>query len=100
MFTAIFLSLYLIAWSTLALLPWLGWSVLTRGRAGLWNLPLCMVAGVIAALAVPFLGATGWFGMLLSCVAAFLAPLLLLSVRHWTQPDRAVYPPTAAPRRP
>ncbi|GIW12679.1 MAG: hypothetical protein KatS3mg062_0118 [Tepidiforma sp.] len=83
MYTAVFVSIYLVVWGTLAFLPWLGVSVATRGRAGLWNLPLCLASGIIAALAVPFTGATGWYGLWGSLAAAFFVPLTLLLVRRW-----------------
>ncbi|GIW15409.1 MAG: hypothetical protein KatS3mg063_1262 [Tepidiforma sp.] len=98
MYTAIFVGLYLAGWATLAFLPWLGWSVATRGRAGLWNLPLCLAAGVTAGLAVPLLGATGWGGFWLSFALAFVVPLGLLAARHWARlPQPAASP---APGRP
>jgi hypothetical protein len=85
MYTAIFVGLYLAAWVALAFLPWLGWSVVTRGRAGLWNLPLCLFAGVVAGLAVPIAGATGWGGLVGSMFAAFAASLAILALRHWAR---------------
>jgi hypothetical protein len=79
MYTAIFVSIYLLAWGTLSFLPWLGLSIATRGRAGLWMLPLCLFAGVTAALVVPLAGATGWGGLWGSLVVAFLVPAGLLA---------------------
>ncbi|WP_322818056.1 hypothetical protein [Tepidiforma sp.] len=78
MYTAVFVTLYLFAWGTLAFLPWLGLSVATKGRAGLWLLPLCLFSGIVAALVVPFAGATGWGGLWGSFAAAILAPAGLL----------------------
>lgn len=99
MFTALFLAAFLLTWTFLAFLPWLGWSVATRGRAGLWSLPLCVTAGVVAALAVPLLGATGWGGIWLSFAAAFMVPLALLAIRRWAVPRVPAQTPTASARR-
>lgn len=85
MYTGIFVTLYLFAWAFLALLPWLGLSVATKGRAGLWLLPLCLFSGIVAALAVPFAGATGWGGLWGSLAAAFLAPAGLLAASRWAR---------------
>lgn len=97
MFTAIFLGLYVAAWLVLGFLPWLSWSVATRGRAGLTNLPLCLFAAVVAGLAVPLLGATGGAGLLASMAAAFLVPFALLAARHWAA--AGLRRPAAAPER-
>ncbi|MEJ5220501.1 MAG: hypothetical protein WHT63_00665 [Tepidiforma sp.] len=98
MYTAIFVGLYLLGWSVAAFLPWLGWSVATRGRAGLWNLPLCLFAGIVAALAVPVAGATGAAGLAASFVAAFLVPLALMALRQWARlPSPAATPRAEVP---
>ena len=84
MFTLIFVGLFLAAWLFLAFVPWLAVSVFTRGNAGLGNLPLCLFAGVVAALAIPVLGMEDERGIWLSMVAALVAPALLLAVRRMT----------------
>lgn len=94
MYTAIFVGLYLFGWSIAAFLPWLGWSVATRGRAGLWNLPLCLFAGIVAALAVPIAGATGAAGLGASFAVAFFVPLALMALRQWAR----LPTPAASPR--
>lgn len=84
MYTAIFVSLFLIAWSALAFIPWLALSVRTKGQAGLLNLPLCLLAGIAGGFAVPLLGLTGAGGIWVSMVVAFGAPALLLAARRFS----------------
>ena len=81
MFTAIFLGLIVAGWLFLGFLPWLAWSVATRGHAGLGMLPLCLLAGVVGGLAVPILVRDDGWGLWLSALAAFSVPLALLVVR-------------------
>ncbi len=83
-FTLIFVSLFVAAWLVLAFIPWLVLSVATRGNAGLANLPLCLFAGLIAALAVPLLGMDGVPGIWLSMAAAFVVPTALLAIRRFS----------------
>lgn len=82
MYTAIFLSLIVAAWLLLGFLPWLAWSVATRGQAGLGMLPLCLFGALVAGLAVPVLGKDDGMGMVISGVAAVAAPTLLLVARR------------------
>lgn len=82
LFDLIFLSLFVSGWLVCAFVPWLALSVATRGEAGLGNLPLCLFAGVVGALAVPFLGATGGLGLASSFVVALVAPAALLTLRR------------------
>lgn len=84
MYTLIFVSLFVAGWLILAFIPWLVLSVATRGNAGLLNLPLCLVAGVVAGLAVPLLGKDDAVGMWLSAMAALLVPSLLLAARRFS----------------
>ena len=84
LYTAIFVSLFVIGWLICAFIPWLALSVATRGNAGLAMLPLCLFTGVIAGLAVPVFGMTGVAGFWLSFVAAALVPALLLTIRRFT----------------
>jgi hypothetical protein len=81
-FTAIFLSLIVAAWLFLAFIPWLAWSVATRGNAGLGMLPLCLLAGVVAGLAVPLLGLNDEWGLLWSAAACVVASAGLLAARR------------------
>lgn len=83
LFDLIFLSLFFVGWSFCAFLPWLGVSVATRGDAGLGMLPLCLFAGIVAALAVPLLVHDGWAGVWLSFAAAFCASGALIGVRRF-----------------
>jgi len=82
LFDLIFLSLFAAGWLLCAFLPWLVLSVATRGEAGLAVLPLCLFTGVVCALLVPFLGATGGRGLVASFVVALAAPALLLLLRR------------------
>lgn len=84
MYTAIFVSLFLIAWSALAFTPWLAVSVRTKGHAGLVNLPLCLLAGIAGGFAVPLLGFTGSGGVWASLAVAFVAPAMLLAARRFS----------------
>ena len=99
MFTLIFMSLFLAGWLVCAAIPWFALSVKSRGNAGLRYLPLCLFAGVVAALAVPVLGLDDGRGLALSFVAAFSAPALLLAARRFSLPRTAPHPETGdAPR--
>lgn len=82
LFDIIFVALFVAAWAILGLLAWTVASVATRGNAGIGMLPVAMAVGVVAGLAVPFLGATGGGGIWLSMVAAFALPSLLLAARR------------------
>lgn len=84
LFTFIFVSLYVMGWCFFAFLPWLAFSIATRGHAGLAMLPLCLFAGVVAGLALPVLGADSVAGFWLSFVAAAAVSLILLTVRRAT----------------
>lgn len=93
MFTIIFVSLFLVAWLILAFIPWLLFSVFTRGNAGLANLPLCLFTGLVAALAVPTLGMEDGRGVWLSMVMAIAAPTVLMVLRRISlEPVRAPFP--------
>ncbi|MCC6388750.1 MAG: hypothetical protein IT302_15350 [Dehalococcoidia bacterium] len=99
MFTLIFMSLFLAGWLLCAGIPWFALSVKTRGNAGLRYLPLCLFAGVVAALAIPILGLDDGRGVALSFVAAFTTPTLLLAARRFSLPRTAPHPETGdAPR--
>ena len=82
MFTAIFLSLIVTGWLILGFLPWLAWSVATRGHAGLGMLPLCLFAAIVAGLAVPLLLRDDELGLALSAAAAAVASVTLLTARQ------------------
>ena len=56
LFDTIFISLFVTGWLICGYVPWLAWSVATRGHAGLIYLPLCLFAGVVGGMAVPTLG--------------------------------------------
>jgi len=85
-FTAIFLTPIVAGWLVLGFVPWLGWSVASRGNAGLGMLPLCLFAGVVAGLAVPLLLRDDAWGLFLSAVAAFLSSFALLAARRLAVP--------------
>jgi hypothetical protein len=92
-FTLIFVSLFVVAWLILAFVPWLLFSVFTRGNAGLANLPLCLFTGLVAALAVPTLGMEDWRGVWLSMAMALCAPTLLMVLRRISlEPARRALP--------
>lgn len=84
LFDLVFLGLFLAGWLICAFIPWLAFSVATRGNAGLINLPLVLFAGVIAGLAVPLLGLDGWNGLWLSFLAAMLVSAGLMTLRRVT----------------
>jgi hypothetical protein len=88
LFDLIFLSIFLGGWLVCAFVPWLVLSVVTRGDAGIGNLPLALGAGVIAAMAVPLLGKDDVTGLWLSFVMAAAAPTILLAVGRYTRGTR------------
>jgi hypothetical protein len=85
-FDAIFLGLLFAGWLICAYAPWVVVSVVTRGGAGLGYLPLCLLAGVVGALAVPLLGLDDATGLGLSFAVALLAPSALLAARWFARP--------------
>lgn len=85
LFEAIFLTLFFAGWLGCAFLPWLALSVATKGEAGLAVLPLCLLAGTVAALLVPILGLENTTGLWLSFLAAFLASAAALAARRFAQ---------------
>jgi hypothetical protein len=87
LFDVIFLSLFFAGWLFCAFIPWLVFSVATRGHAGLGNLALVLFAAVVVGLAIPFLGLDGWNGLWLSFAAAALVSLGLMSLRRLTAVD-------------
>ena len=89
LYALIFISLFVAGWLACAYLPWLVLSVATRGNAGLRYLPLCLLAGVTAGLAVPLLGLDDATGLWLSFLLAALVPSLLLVIRRVTLPAPA-----------
>ena len=82
-FDVIALAVLISGWLICGVVPWLVLSVLTRGQAGLGMLPLSMFVAVVAAMAVPILGATGSGGLWLSFVVAILVPGALLATRRF-----------------
>ncbi|HJP40612.1 MAG TPA: hypothetical protein QGF35_02775 [Dehalococcoidia bacterium] len=82
MFTAIFVSLFVVVWLLCGALTWLSVSFWTRGGAGLWMLPLCMVSAVTGGLAIPLLVRDDGIGIWMSIAAAFLLPSALMSARY------------------
>jgi len=84
MFEAIFITLFVAAWLFCGFVPWLAFSVATRGNAGLGYLPLSMFAGVVAGMAVPLLGADDASGIWLSMVAAAAVPAGLLTLKRFS----------------
>lgn len=93
-FDVVFVSLFLAGWLAFALVPWLIVSIRTRGEAGLLNLGLCLLAGVVAALLLPLLGMDDFTGLWLSFAAAFLASAALLAARRFS-----LHAPTPVPDR-
>ncbi len=89
-FTLIFVSLFLLGWLLAATLPWLAVSVATRGEAGIGMLALCLLAGVVAALAIPLLGASGAAGLWASFPVAAAASALLLAARRFGGAGRGI----------
>ncbi|HEX6031945.1 MAG TPA: hypothetical protein VFY90_10980 [Tepidiformaceae bacterium] len=84
LFDLIFVSVFVAGWLFCAFVPWLAFSVATRGNAGLINLPLALFAGVVAGLAIPLLVNDGWNGLWLSVLAAFLVSGGLMTLRRFT----------------
>ncbi len=81
MFTAIFVTLFVLGWLACGTLVWLACSVVTRGQAGLWYLPLCWFASLVAGLAVPILGKDDADGIWISLLVASATPAVLMLAR-------------------
>lgn len=92
LFDAIFLAIFLAGWLICAYVPWVAYSVATRGNAGMPMLPLCLLVGVVAALAVPVLGFTGRGGLIASFPAAFAGSAAIMALRRATLPAGARTP--------
>jgi uncharacterized membrane protein len=92
LFEAIFLTIFFGGWAICGFVPWLALSVVTRGNAGLANLPLCVFAAVVAGPAVPLLGLDNAAGIWVSFLAALLAPSALLAARRFSSAARASVP--------
>jgi hypothetical protein len=88
LFTLIFLGGEIAGWLLCAYLPWLAVSVATKGEAGLGMLGICLFAGLVCAMAVPFLGATDATGLWVSFLVAAAVPALLLTLRRITLVER------------
>lgn len=65
-----FIIFYFFCWSVMALVPWSGVAIVTRGRGALLALPLALGAAWAAGIAVPLVGLTDATGFVLSLVAA------------------------------
>lgn len=83
-FELIALTVLLTGWMICGVIPWLLFSIFTRGNAGLGMLPLSMFVAVVAALAVPVLGGTGTTGLWLSFVVALVVPGVFLGIRRFS----------------
>jgi hypothetical protein len=80
-FEIIALSLLVAGWLVCAYVPWLVLSIATRGNAGLAMLPLCLGAGLTAA--VPLFGVQDVRGLAGSFVVAAAVPAGLLTARRF-----------------
>ena len=89
LFNLIFLSLFVVGWLICAFLPWLVLSVATRGHAGVGYLPLCLLGGVVAGIAVPLLGLNDGTGLVVSFTMAAFVPAVLLAAGHYSRGSRA-----------
>lgn len=98
LFTAIFLTLFITGWMIVGGIPWLVLSVKTRGSAGLWYLPLSMLAGAVGGVAVPVLWLDNATGIWVSFIAAFVVSSLLLAARRFSL--RPVVEPAAPNQSP
>lgn len=86
LFDIIFVSLFVAGWAMTGVVPWLAFSVATKGNAGLGWLPLSMAIAVVAGLLVPFLGFTDGKGIVLSFVAALIVPAAFMAARRFARP--------------
>ncbi len=85
LFSAIFITLYVLGWLALGFVPWLLLSVITRGNAGLRYLPLSLFAGVVGGLLVPVLIRDDGLGLILSFVLALVLPTVVLAIQRATR---------------
>jgi hypothetical protein len=71
-----FIVFFFLCWTIVALLPWAAVAVAVRGRGAILALPLAVLAGWAAGIAVPLLGwrdATGFFVSLAAALAGATA---------------------------
>jgi len=85
LFSAIFITLYVLGWLALGFVPWLVLSVITRGNAGLRYLPLSLFVGVVGGLLVPVLIRDDGLGLILSFVLALVLPTVVLAIQRATR---------------
>lgn len=100
MYGVIFLSLFVTGWLLCGLIPWVAYSVATRGRAGMAMLPLCLFAAVVAGIATPVLGLDDELGLGLSFAFATLGSSVLLAARRFALAGQGPGPlqqPTSGP---
>jgi len=97
MYQAIFIGLYVTGWLVCAFLPWLALSIAKRGNAGLGNLPLCLLAGLVGGFAVPLLILDDANGLWLSFVTAAALPALFLAGRRFSLSAHAGRSQVASP---
>lgn len=96
-----FVLFFLFTWAVLAIIPWTVGTVGMRGRGGLLALPLAVLGGWLAGLAVPLAGMQDRSGLVLSMIACLagatagtVAGLAIARRIEATRPERA---PTRAP---
>ena len=82
LFDLIFLTIFVAGWLLGGYLPWVVLSVITRGNAGLSNLPICLFAALVVGLAVPILFRDDAIGALISFSVAPVAATAVLAARR------------------
>ncbi len=89
LFDAIFLILFIAAWSFLAMLIWIALSVPRRARGALWAAPFALLGGVGGGALVPLAGLDNEVGIGVSMIGAVAGSGLLcwLSYRVWDEFD-------------
>jgi hypothetical protein len=85
-FTALFVSAFVIGWLACAYIPWLVTSIVTHGRAGFGTLALCLLAGLVAAIAVPVLGLDNEVGIAVSFAMAAASSAVVVALRRIAGP--------------
>ena len=87
--TVIFLILFAAAWSLLAMLSWIAFSLPRRARGALWAAPFAWLGGIGGGALVPLAGLDDQLGIGVSMISALACSALAcwLSFRVWDAYD-------------
>lgn len=82
---AIFLILFIAAWTFLSMLSWIALSVPRRARGALWAAPFAVLGGIGGGVIVPLAGLDNELGIGVSMIAALVGSGLMscLAFMSW-----------------